>query len=101
MSTGTREEIDEERRLLYVAMTRARDHLHLMLPQQFHVHQQAAFGDRHVYASRTRFITNSATRYFAGCAWPAAVTGSGGPAPVDQESKPRVDLSARVRALWR
>jgi DNA helicase II / ATP-dependent DNA helicase PcrA len=101
MSTGTREEIDEERRLLYVAMTRARDHLHLMLPQQFHVHQQAAFGDRHVYASRTRFIPNSATRHFAACAWPAAVTGSGGPAPVDQESKPRVDLTARVRALWR
>ena len=50
------EEIEEERRLLYVAMTRAKDHLHLIVPQRFYVHQQARRGDRHLYASRTRFI---------------------------------------------
>ncbi len=44
MSTGTSDEIEEERRLLYVAMTRAKDHLHLMVPQRFYVHQQAAQG---------------------------------------------------------
>ena len=36
-----REEIEEERRLLYVAMTRAKDHLHLVVPQRFYVHQPA------------------------------------------------------------
>src|SRR5205823_8068036 len=55
MATGTSEEIDEERRLLYVAMTRAKDTLHLVVPQRFYVHQQSALGDRHVYASRSRF----------------------------------------------
>lgn len=56
LATGTTAEIEEERRLLYVAMTRARDQLHLVVPQRFYVHGQAAKGDRHVYASRTRFI---------------------------------------------
>ena len=59
MSTGTAEEIEEERRLLYVAMTRARERLQLVVPQRFYVHQQTGMGDRHVYASRTRFITNA------------------------------------------
>jgi DNA helicase II / ATP-dependent DNA helicase PcrA len=31
LGTGTSAEIEEERRLLYVAMTRARDGLHLVL----------------------------------------------------------------------
>jgi DNA helicase II / ATP-dependent DNA helicase PcrA len=56
MASATEGEIEEERRLLYVAMTRAKQHLHLLVPQRFYVHQQAAFGDRHVYGSLTRFI---------------------------------------------
>ena len=48
LATGTPAEIEEERRLLYVAMTRAKDDLHVVLPQRFYVHQQAAGGDRHV-----------------------------------------------------
>ena len=56
MATGSAEEIEEERRLLYVAMTRAKDQLHLIVPQRFYVHGQARRGDKHLYASRTRFI---------------------------------------------
>jgi hypothetical protein len=37
-------------------MTRAKDDLHLMVPQRFFTHGQRSQGDRHVYASRTRFI---------------------------------------------
>jgi DNA helicase-2/ATP-dependent DNA helicase PcrA len=54
-ATGTSEEIEEERRLLYVAMTRAKDELDLIVPQRFFTHQQAKLGDRHLYASRSRF----------------------------------------------
>jgi DNA helicase II / ATP-dependent DNA helicase PcrA len=57
MATGSAAEIDEERRLLYVAMTRAQRHLQLMLPQRFHVTQQSAWGDRHVHALPSRFLT--------------------------------------------
>src|SRR3982074_1548018 len=55
MSTAASEEIEEERRLLYVAMTRAKEHLHLLIPQRFYPHNQVKSGDRHVYASRSRF----------------------------------------------
>ena len=56
MATGNAAEIEEERRLLYVAMTRARHHLHLLVPQRFYVTQQAARGDRHVYGAISRFL---------------------------------------------
>jgi ATP-dependent DNA helicase UvrD/PcrA len=48
LATGTPEEIDEERRLLYVAMTRARDDLVLMQPLRFFMRGQARGGDAHV-----------------------------------------------------
>jgi superfamily I DNA/RNA helicase len=44
LGTSTTEELEEERRLLYVAMTRAKDDLHLSLPQRFFVHGQSAPG---------------------------------------------------------
>src|SRR5258706_7640197 len=56
LGAGTSAEIEEERRLLYVAMTRAKDDLHLMVPQRFFTHGQNAQGDMHVYASRTRLF---------------------------------------------
>jgi len=56
MATGSKEEIEEERRLLYVAMTRARDHLHLIQPHRFYTGSSRRNGDRHIYAPRTRFI---------------------------------------------
>jgi DNA helicase-2/ATP-dependent DNA helicase PcrA len=42
MASGKPEQIDEERRLLYVAMTRAREHLHLLQPSRFHLGTSAA-----------------------------------------------------------
>ena len=98
MGTGTSEEIEEERRLLYVAMTRAKDHLRLVVPQRFYVHAQAPQGDRHVYASRTRFIPESITGFFEGSVWPRAVEGA--VPSIAAEPRPAIDLAARVRALW-
>ena len=69
MATGNQDDIEEERRLLYVAMTRAREHLHLVLPNRFFIKQQAATGDRHVYAARTRFITPAMLRHFEESTW--------------------------------
>ena len=59
MACGSVEEIDEERRLLYVAMTRARRQLNLMLPRNFHVGAQPARGDRHVSALPSRFLDDA------------------------------------------
>ncbi len=55
MATGSPEEIDEERRLLYVAMTRAKDRLFLYFPLRYY-RRQRGVGDAHSYAQLTRFI---------------------------------------------
>src|SRR5208282_133356 len=57
-STGRPELIEEERRLLYVAMTRARNELHLCAPLKFAVTQQPKNGDTHVYGAKSRFMTD-------------------------------------------
>src|SRR5947209_9655545 len=99
LATGSDEEIEEERRLLYVAMTRAKDQLDLIVPQRFYTHQQASSGDRHVYASRTRFIPSSLLPLFAQRAWPTAMVG------VERAStarpQARIDIGARLRRMWR
>jgi DNA helicase-2/ATP-dependent DNA helicase PcrA len=97
LATGSSDEIEEERRLLYVAMTRARDELALIVPQRFYVHGQPKNGDRSVYASRTRFIPAPLLRHFDRETWPAA-----GAAPQRAAADgPRVDLAARMRSMWR
>jgi superfamily I DNA/RNA helicase len=53
LGTGTTAEIDEERRLLYVAMTRAKDSPTLSVPFRYYVMGQARNGDRHLHATRT------------------------------------------------
>ena len=56
-ATGDARAIEEERRLLYVAVTRARDALYLLEPKAFHVTGQQRWGDRHVWGARSRFLT--------------------------------------------
>ncbi|HWI81825.1 ATP-dependent helicase [Ramlibacter sp.] len=98
MATGTAEELEEERRLLYVAMTRAREHLHLIVPHRFYVTQQAGGGDRHVYAARSRFITDAMAEQFERTTWPEAAPGTAG-SPV--AGAPLMQVRARARAAWR
>ena len=57
-STGKPQLVEEERRLLYVAMTRARNELHLCAPLRYQVTQQARNGDAHVYGAKSRFMTD-------------------------------------------
>jgi DNA helicase-2/ATP-dependent DNA helicase PcrA len=96
LGVGTSEEIEEERRLLYVAMTRAKDQLHLVVPQRFYVHGQRRNGDRHIYAQRTRFIPASITRHFESCTWPIA--------PPETRSsvagRAKTDVGAKLRRMW-
>ena len=98
LATGSSEEIEEERRLLYVAMTRARDELTLVAPQRFYVHGQPKNGDRSVFAARTRFIPAPLLKHFDRQTWPSASAAA--VARVASEG-PRVDLAARMRAMWR
>jgi DNA helicase-2/ATP-dependent DNA helicase PcrA len=99
MSTGTPEEVEEERRLLYVAMTRAKDDLQLLLPQRFYAHQQAAYGDRHVYASRSRFIPDTLMALFESSVYPAAAQETDETNTVSNPAPP-IDIAARIRQSW-
>ena len=54
MSLSTTEGLEEERRLMYVALTRARDVLNVYVPLRYHHKRQS--GDRHSYAPISRFL---------------------------------------------
>lgn len=97
LGAGTSAEVEEERRLLYVGMTRARDNLTLVTPQRFFTHGQNAQGDRHVYASRTRFIPATLLQYFETTSWPkVSATAS------ERSAKQiRIDVGARMRSMWK
>jgi len=99
LATGTTEEIEEERRLLYVAMTRAKDQLEILTPQRFYPHQQASRGDRHLYAARTRFIPDTILHAFERRTWPQAAE----EIPSDPKARAAavIDVGARMRAMWR
>ena len=98
MATGTEEELEEERRLLYVAMTRAREHLHLIVPHRFYVTQQSGGGDKHIYAGRSRFIDEAMAEKFERVTWPRAdASGDNGRRP----DAPLLHVRDRARATWR
>ena len=101
LGTGTTAEIEEERRLLYVAMTRAKDDLHLVVPQRFFTHGQNAHGDRHVYASRTRFIPNALLKHFEAASWPLVTAGPGARSPVQACASTSAPRCARCGARRR
>jgi DNA helicase II / ATP-dependent DNA helicase PcrA len=82
---------------LYVAMTRAKDQLHLMVPQRFFTHGQSSTGDRHVYAQRTRFIPNPMLAHFDTCTWPPAKSDGG---TGDRRKRDPVDVRAKMRRMW-
>jgi DNA helicase-2/ATP-dependent DNA helicase PcrA len=98
LAAGSTSEIEEERRLLYVAMTRAKDHLHMVVPHRFFAHQQRGNGDRHMYAVRTRFIPKAILKHFEQCAWPRLRPEAG--ATPKHAAQP-VDIGARLKNMWR
>ncbi len=79
-------------------MTRAKDDLHLMVPQRFFTHGQNAQGDRHVYANRTRFIPKGVLTHFDHVSWPQFRAGSAAAAAARTM---RVDVAAKMRGMWR
>jgi len=93
---GGREDlIEEERRLLYVAMTRSRVQLHLLEPQRYYVTQQSRRGDAHVYGARSRFLVPAVLATLEQTGW--------GERPAVEAAvadAPRVDVGARLRDMW-
>ena len=96
MSTGSKEEIDEELRLTYVAMTRARDFLYVLWPLRFYG-KTPGITDRHMYAQRCRFFTDDVLGTMEQRA-------SGVIQEQSELAPPRgvsQDIGARIRDIWR
>jgi DNA helicase-2/ATP-dependent DNA helicase PcrA len=96
MATGSPQQIEEERRVLGVAMTRAKLHLHLIQPLRFFRSQQPRYGDAYVFAPRSRFIPDALLDLFERRVWPTEVRES----PKGPEGYPGADIAARLRQRW-
>jgi DNA helicase-2/ATP-dependent DNA helicase PcrA len=97
LGAGSTAELEEERRLLYVAMTRAKDELHLITPQRFYHTQQGKGGDKHVYAIRSRFVPTNILPKFEQMAW---APGEGVDGVQDRGPLPKIDLAAKARGRF-
>lgn len=95
---GKPELVEEERRLLYVAMTRAKQSLHLVAPLKYYITQQSRNGDRHVYGARSRFLTDNVMSSLQAIAWPARAIG-GNENELDKKVA-RVDVAGKMREMW-
>jgi len=96
MATGSSEEIEEERRLFYVACTRARHHLYVSHPLRYYKAGNP-MTDTHGYAQRTRFISDSVLPHFIEeQAYPEPTSPAEEPLPRTTSA----DIRASVRGLW-
>jgi len=98
-ATGKAELIEEERRLLYVALTRAQNDLLLMMPLKFHVTHQSRQGDAHVYGGRSRFVTEKVQKTLEPHTFHSSAAGAGD-ALQEAEAPVTVDVGARLRDMW-
>ena len=96
-ATGKPEMIEEERRLLYVAMTRAKQSLSLVAPLRYHVTQQRRDGDRHVYGARSRFMSE---RLLATLDQRFAGRSDDDNGAFRVRATAHIDVAARMREMW-
>jgi DNA helicase-2/ATP-dependent DNA helicase PcrA len=96
-AAGRPELLEEERRLLYVAMTRAKQELHLIAPVRFYVTQQSRTGDRYVHGTRSRFLTDAVLGRFERVSWPAQPEGD---VRAASATGARIDVADQLRKLW-
>lgn len=96
MATNSPEEIEEERRLFYVALTRAKCWLYVCYPLRYYT---TSVGRRSTLAQRSRFLSSTAVKGFeqvtAGPAWPGA-----GPPPADNLQTGRRSVRQQTRRYW-
>jgi len=98
-ATGKAELIEEERRLLYVALTRAQNELILVAPLRFHLTNQSRQGDAHVYGGRSRFLTEKVLKTldattFHGSNLAAADVG------LQAGGESTLDITAKMKEMW-
>jgi DNA helicase-2/ATP-dependent DNA helicase PcrA len=90
--------VEEERRLLYVAMTRARNELTCVMPLRFQITGQPRTSDGHVYGGRSRFLTEKLVKCFD------EQTFQGTNTDVKISETPAadgaIDVASRLKQMW-
>lgn len=99
MATGSAEEIEEERRLFYVALTRARNHLFVCCPERYYTHHRIQ-NDNYGFAQKSRFLSEDVLEFFQSSH--AAIHGDGthGPGGVPNTDLTTADIRSRIKQSW-
>jgi DNA helicase-2/ATP-dependent DNA helicase PcrA len=95
MSTGDDKELADELRLMYVAMTRARDFLYVLWPQRYYFRPYGV-SDRHTYAQLSRFISDGVLETMSEVTLAREASGTDAPVNVPTQG----DIGSRVRGIW-
>src|SRR5207244_10084338 len=98
-ATGKPELIEEERRLLYVALTRAQNDLMLLAPLKFHLTNQSRQGDAHVYGGRSRFMTEKVLKTLEATTFQGSSLGTADVA-LQSSGESTLDITARMKDMW-
>jgi DNA helicase II / ATP-dependent DNA helicase PcrA len=98
-ATGTADEIEEERRLLHVAMTRSKDELDLIVPDRLFMYQQNGHDSGHAYAKMSRFIPESIHHAFELKQWRERRRNLTATEP--KSPSRRIDVAASAERMWR
>ncbi|MFC1893504.1 ATP-dependent helicase [Chloroflexota bacterium] len=96
MATGNAEQIEEELRLTYVALTRARDFLRVLWPMRYYSESAGQFTDNHTYAQACRFFTKEVTETMN------LLTGAAEPVKPDAaiSEMPHAGIHERIKGMW-
>jgi DNA helicase-2/ATP-dependent DNA helicase PcrA len=99
MATGNDEQIEEELRLFYVALTRAKRHLYVCHPQRYYHANRGGFTDRHSFAQLTRFLPPLARGHFQACRAAPPDASQEPTAPVASSLTSR-QIRSQIQTLW-
>ncbi len=99
MATGSDEEIEEELRLFYVALTRAKNHLYVCQPQRYYHANRGGFTDRHSLAQLTRFLPPALRTFFEACLATPFNAGQPPSEPVAASLTSR-HIRSQIQAMW-
>lgn len=98
MSTGTAEQIEEELRLFYVALTRAKSWLYVLFPQRYYHALRGRNADRYGFAQLTRFVSKKVKMHFQCSTATSEVIVESSPSAESRNGAP--DIRKQLKAMW-
>jgi len=99
MATGDDQQIEEELRLFYVALTRAKSHLYVCHPQRYYHANRGGFTDRHSFAQLTRFLPPLVRGHFQASRAAPHDAGESPPGALGSALTSR-QIRSQIQALW-